>query len=89
VDEPYTIDSYMPIHIVDSLIRSVQAPPLVVHFDPSWWHTLNINGEDEIEMFYNIAVPNILETIYYPIELNFVSSFGLESLKRRIYYEMK
>jgi hypothetical protein len=56
-DEPYSIDCYTPIHIVDSLIQSVQAPPLVVNFQPSWWHTLNINGEDEIEMFYNIAKP--------------------------------
>jgi len=59
VDEPYSIDCYTPIHIVDSLIRSdpVNAPPLVVHFDPSWWHTFNINGEDEVMQIYNRADP--------------------------------
>jgi hypothetical protein len=58
-DEPYSIDTYTPLHIVDSLIRSypVQAPPLIVAFDPSWSVDYKINGEDELSMFYNIAKP--------------------------------
>lgn len=66
-NEPYTIDAYTPIHIVDSLIRSVQAPPLAVHFDPSWTWDLEINGEDEIEMFYNIAKPAKIILGIYPV----------------------
>jgi parallel beta-helix repeat protein len=69
-DEPYTIDSYLPIHIVDSLIRSVQAPPLVVHFDPSWHWTNKINGEDEIEMFASIAKPEKIILGMYPASPN-------------------
>jgi parallel beta-helix repeat protein len=58
VDEPYSIDCYTPIHIVDSLIQTVNPnSPLIVPFNPTWWHTLNVNGEDEIAMFYNIAKP--------------------------------
>ncbi|MCW9066533.1 MAG: hypothetical protein OQJ78_09570, partial [Ignavibacteriaceae bacterium] len=70
VDEPYSIDCYTPIHVVDELIKSVQAPPLVVHFDPSWWHTLNINGDDEMEMFYNIAKPEKIVIGMYPCSPN-------------------
>jgi hypothetical protein len=66
-NEPYTIDAYTPIHIVDSLIRSVGAPPLAVHFDPSWTWNLKINGEDEIEMFYNIAKPEKIILGIYPV----------------------
>ncbi|MBK9098214.1 MAG: hypothetical protein IPM14_08905 [bacterium] len=69
-DEPYSIDCYTPIRVVDELIRSVQAPPLVVHFDPSWWHTLDVNGEDEIEMFYNIAKPEKIILGMYPASPN-------------------
>jgi hypothetical protein len=70
-DEPFTIDSYMPMHIVDSLIRSdpVNAPPLVVHFDPNWTWDHKINGEDEIEMFYNIAKPEKNLLNYLPEDL--------------------
>ncbi|MCU0364603.1 MAG: hypothetical protein MUE93_02910 [Ignavibacteriaceae bacterium] len=70
-DEPYTIDSYLPIHIVDSLIQSVQAPPLVVNFQPTWWHTLNVNGEDEIEMFYNIAKPSKITLSVNPVSADY------------------
>jgi hypothetical protein len=69
-DEPYTIDSYLPLHIVDSLIRSVPAPPLVVHFDPSWHWTNKINGEDEIEMFASIAKPEKIILGIYPASPN-------------------
>lgn len=69
-DEPYTIDSYTPIHVVDQLIRSVGAPPLVVHFDPSWDHSLKVNGEDEIDMFFNIAEPEKIILGMYPCSPN-------------------
>jgi hypothetical protein len=88
-NEPYTIDAYTPIHIVDSLIRSVGAPPLVVHFDPSWWSNFRINGEDEIEMFNKIVKREELPIGLLPIDLNFIRSYSFKSLKRRIYFEMR
>ncbi|NWG28477.1 MAG: hypothetical protein HXY48_08080, partial [Ignavibacteriaceae bacterium] len=65
------------------------APPLVVHFDPSWWHTFNINGEDEIEMFNKIAKREELPIGLLLIDLNFIRSYSFESLKRRIHFEMR
>ena len=54
VDEPYSIDCYTPIRIVDSLIQTVNpGKPLIVAFNPMWWHDYKINGEDEMEMFNN------------------------------------
>ncbi|MBE0570720.1 MAG: right-handed parallel beta-helix repeat-containing protein [Ignavibacteriaceae bacterium] len=59
VDEPYSIDCYTPIRVVDELVRSVNPnTPLVVPFNPTWsWDNYEINGEDEVSMFYNIAKP--------------------------------
>lgn len=82
-NEPYTIDSYTPIHIVDSLIQEVGAPPLVVHFDPTWWHTLDVNGEDEIDMFYNIAKPDPLNIHFFPFNSWNVPSSFVEVIKNR------
>lgn len=73
VDEPYSIDCYTPIRVVDELIRSVQSPPLVIHFDPSWWHTLDINGEDEIAVFDSIAKPSKIILGIYPCSPNWPS----------------
>jgi hypothetical protein len=90
VDEPYTIDSYIPIRTVDSLLRSVQAPPLIVAFDPLWnGGDFKVNGEDEIEMFNKIAKREELPIGLLPSDLNFIHSYSFESLKRRIHFEMK
>jgi len=70
VDEPYSIDCYTPIRVVDSLIQSVQAPPLIVHFDPTWWHTFKVNGEDEIAVFDSIAKPEKIMLGLYPCSPN-------------------
>lgn len=50
VDEPYIIDTYAPVHIVDSLIRSypVQAPPVTTPFNPTWTWDHKVNGEDQM-----------------------------------------
>lgn len=60
VDEPYSIDCYEPIRVVDEIVRSVSPnTPVIVPFNPSWnWDQSRINGEDEISMFYNIANPS-------------------------------
>jgi hypothetical protein len=55
-DEPYTIDAYTPIRVVDSLIRLVNPDaPLMVAFNPTWSSTYKINGEDEVLQFHNRA----------------------------------
>ena len=35
-DEPHSMDAFTPIHIVDSLVRSVQGGLLITEFYPSW-----------------------------------------------------
>ena len=35
-DEPHSMDAFTPIHIVDSLVRSVQGGPLITEFYPIW-----------------------------------------------------
>ena len=35
-DKPYSQDAYVPMHIVDSLVRSVQGGLLITEFYPSW-----------------------------------------------------
>jgi hypothetical protein len=68
VDEPYIIDTYMPVHIVDSLIRSypVQAPPLTTPFNPTWTWDHKVNGEDQMAQYYNIAKPSRLNVSINP-----------------------
>jgi len=68
VDEPYIIDTYMPVHIVDSLIRSypVQAPPLTTPFNPTWTWDHKVNGEDQMVQYYNIAKPSKLNVSINP-----------------------
>lgn len=56
-DEPSSIDCYTPIYIVDSLIRSVQAPSLMIHFDPSWTWDHKINGEDQMAQYISKVNP--------------------------------
>jgi hypothetical protein len=68
VDEPYIIDTYMPVHIVDSLIRSypVQAPPVTTPFNPTWTWDHKVNGEDQMAQYYNIAKPSRLNLSINP-----------------------
>ena len=73
VDEPYSIDCYTPIRIVDSLIQTVNPSnpkPLIVAFNPTWWHTFDVNGEDEISMFYDQAKPKKITLSINPCSPN-------------------
>jgi hypothetical protein len=55
-DEPSSLDDYIPIIVVDSLIRLVKPDaPLMVAFNPTWSSTYKINGEDEVLQFHNRA----------------------------------
>jgi hypothetical protein len=80
-DEPYTIDAYTPIRVVDSLIRLVNPDaPLMVPFNPNWSWTHKINGEDLLQQWENIADFEKLMIDYYQIELNIKKHFYFEYL---------
>jgi hypothetical protein len=62
VDEPSNIDTYTPVHIVDSLIRSypVLAPPVGTVFNATWTADHKVNGEDQMVQYFNMAKPTKL-----------------------------
>ena len=70
VDEPYSIDCYTPIRVVDELVRSVNPnTPLIVPFNPSWcWDNYEINGEDEVLQFNKSLNLDKNMLNYYPRE---------------------
>jgi hypothetical protein len=81
-DEPYSIDCYTPIRIVDSLIQKVNPNvPLLVTFNPTWWHTFDVNGEDEVLPFYDRANLDKFRFNYLPKELIRKKYLEIENLK--------
>jgi len=62
-DEPYSIDAFIPMHIVDSLLKAAYAPRLITEFYPPW---LLINNDSLLVSFYNIAKPEKLMIDFYP-----------------------
>ena len=84
--EPSSIDSYLPIKTVDSILQSdsVNAPPLINVVWPSW--TLKLNGESQLERYYNTVLPNKLLLEDHPISAsyNVVRPFDLEVLRRML-----
>lgn len=82
VDEPYSIDCYEPIRVVDELVRSVNPnKSLIVAFNPTWWHTWDVNGEDEVLQFYNRANLDRYWFNYLPKELIKDNYLKIEDLK--------
>ena len=65
-DEPYSIDAFLPYHIVDSIATSTTGVPLITEFNPYWTHTGTINGEDFLQQWYDIAKPQKLFIDFYP-----------------------
>lgn len=65
-DEPYTIDAFTPMHIVDSLVKDAGGAPLITEFYPYWTGTNTINGDTLVRQFYNIAKPEKLMIDIYP-----------------------
>src|SRR3989339_1318994 len=80
-DEPYTLDAFTPMHIVDSLIRSVGAPSLITEFYPRGL----INGDTLLVKFYEMAKPEKLMIDFYPIgtDVNIVQQ-ELERLRQQL-----
>lgn len=67
-DEPRSMDAFTPIHIVDSLVRSVQGSPLITEFYPRW---LPVNGDNFLTKFYKMANPQKLMIDFYPISADY------------------
>jgi hypothetical protein len=65
-DEPYSIDAFLPYHIVDSIVTNTTGIPLITEFYPYWTHDGKINGEDFLQLWYDIAKPKKLMIDYYP-----------------------
>ncbi|MCW9066712.1 MAG: hypothetical protein OQJ78_10490 [Ignavibacteriaceae bacterium] len=65
-DEPYSIDAFMPYHIVDSIVTETTGVPLITEFYPYWTHDGKINGDDFLQAWYEIAKPQKLMIDYYP-----------------------
>jgi len=63
-DEPSSIDAYLPIRIVDSLIQEVGAPPLMTVFYPQW--NVFVNNDSQLVRYYNTVKPKKLIIDFYP-----------------------
>ena len=63
-DEPSSIDAYIPIRIVDSLIQDVGAPPLMSVFYPQW--DVTVNNDSQLVRYYNTVKPEKLLIDFFP-----------------------
>lgn len=63
-DEPASLDTYVPIKTVDSILDSIGAPRLITTFNPWWEETFN--GDNQIERFYNTVQPERLIIDFFP-----------------------
>ncbi|MCC6256496.1 MAG: hypothetical protein IT276_16400, partial [Ignavibacteriaceae bacterium] len=80
-DEPHSIDAFIPIHIVDSLVRAVDSIPLITHF-----FEVNVykNGEYIYDRFYNTVLPDKLMFDAYPFHTNPLIGHDFESLPTKL-----
>ena len=65
-DEPYSIDAFRPFYIIDSIVTSAGREPLITEFYPYWTHDGKINGEDFLQLWYDIGKPKKLMIDFYP-----------------------
>ena len=84
-DEPSSLDDYIPMKIVDSVLNSIGAPRLLTKFYP-WWE-VEVNGDTQLVRYYNTVQPEKLMIDFFPFSPDY--SFRLEALKRRSYYQNK
>ena len=80
--EPSSIDSYTPIKVVDELIQEVGAPPLMNTIWADW--TLKLNGESQLERYYNTVQPEKLIIDFYPNLLMGTKQFYIENLRHSL-----
>ena len=77
VDEPYSIDQYEPIRIVDSVLSANGFPRLITALYPGW--SGKKNWEITTKRFLEITKPERLMLDYYPFYPNKTEAEGLES----------
>ncbi len=83
-DEPRSIDNFLPMHIVDSILNSVQCPHLITEIYPPW--NTKLNGDTLLRKYVEIAQPHTLMIDSYPIwppEEGTVQE-GLENLRNKL-----
>jgi hypothetical protein len=69
-DEPYSIDAFMPIRIVDSILYHNPSMPgkhrHIAMFNPYWTWDDQINGDTLLCQYYRIVKPEKLWIDFYP-----------------------
>jgi len=63
-DEPGSIDSYLPMKTVDSILDSINAPRLITKFYP-WWE-VTVNNDTQLVKYYNTVHPEKLMIDFFP-----------------------
>jgi hypothetical protein len=75
MDEPYSIDAFTPLRIVDSLLYNNPYYPdkhrLLTVFNPYWSHNNKINGDTLLSQFVRMANPEQLIVDIYPFAVGF------------------
>jgi parallel beta-helix repeat protein len=74
-DEPSSLDDYIPMKIVDSVLNSIGAPRLLTKFYP-WWEG-EVNGDVQLVRYYNTVQPEKLFIDFFPF-LDFRDPAGFE-----------
>ena len=84
-DEPYSIDAFTPIRIVDSILAEVSAPRLTTAFNPYWtWDDSKINGDTLLSQYVRMANPEKLWIDFYPFSPHYPFRFDdAEALRFR------
>ncbi|NWG29275.1 MAG: hypothetical protein HXY48_12170, partial [Ignavibacteriaceae bacterium] len=83
-DEPYSIDAFAPIRIVDSLLEISQNPRLLIVFNPYWTYNNKINGDTLLCQFVRMAKPEKLVIDFYPFTPEYLFRFvDAEALRFR------
>ena len=63
-DEPSSLDDYIPMKTVDSILDLIDAPRLLTTFYP-WWEG-TVNGDNQLERYYNTVHPKKLMIDFFP-----------------------
>jgi hypothetical protein len=82
-DEPNSIDAYIPMHVVDSLVRNAGGAPLITEIYPNY--RVLVNGDSQLVRYYNTAKPQTLMIDFYPVSKDFypIRPFDLEATRNQ------
>jgi len=74
-DEPSSLDDYIPLKTVDSILDSIGAPRLITTFYP-WWEG-KVNEDNQLVRYYNTVNPAKLIIDFFPF-VDFRDPVGFE-----------